>query len=256
MLTFVSLFAGIGGMDLGLERAGMKCIAQVEIDPFCRKVLAKHWPNVPKFEDVRTFNRGSISEKPDLICGGFPCQDISAANYRAEGISGQRSGLWSEFLRIIRDFRPSLVLIENVTALAFRGLGTVLRDIAASGLDAEWQTISAQMLGAPHGRERLFIVAYAPSVRRKTDEIFDICPPQTTSEKQKARLRRWPGVRKPSAALPDRFRWCPDSKLCGMVNGIPDQLDRYKQCGNSIVPEVAEWIGRRLLDGLSSDVIL
>jgi site-specific DNA-cytosine methylase len=122
--TFGSLFAGIGGMDLGLERAGLTCRWQVEIDPYCRKVLAKHWPDVPKLEDVR--DAGAHNLQPvGLIAGGFPCQDISNAGKRA-GIDGERSGLWSEYARIIRELRPRYVLVENVSALLARGFERVL----------------------------------------------------------------------------------------------------------------------------------
>jgi DNA (cytosine-5)-methyltransferase 1 len=150
-LTFGSLFAGIGGMDLGLERAGMVCRWQVEIDDYCRRVLAKHWPDVPKYGDIREVTGGEL-ERVDLICGGFPCQDISNAGKRA-GIDGERSGLWSEYIRLVRVLRPRYVLVENVAALLGRGIDRVLGDLAASGYDAEWDCIPAAAVGAPHLRE-------------------------------------------------------------------------------------------------------
>ena len=166
-MKFLSLFAGIGGMDLGLERAGMRCVGQVEIDPFCRKVLAKHWPDVPKWSDIRDFDGSGLREHPDLIYGGFPCQDISNAGKRA-GIDGERSGLWSEYARVVRVLRPRYVLVENVAALLGRGLDRVLGDLAESGYDAEWDCIPASAVGAPHIRDRLFVVAYAAGERRNT----------------------------------------------------------------------------------------
>src|SRR5687767_562507 len=111
-MTFGSLFAGIGGFDLGFERAGMRCEWQVEIDPYCRRVLAKHWPDVRRWDDVRTFPPDG-DWGVDVICGGFPCQDISAAGKQA-GIEGERSGLWGEYERIIRVLRPRIVVVENV----------------------------------------------------------------------------------------------------------------------------------------------
>ena len=129
-LTFGSLFAGIGGMDLGLERAGMQCKWQVEINPYAQKVLAKHWPHVDRFEDVRAVGARELAPV-DLIAGGFPCQDISHAGLRA-GIDGERSGLWSEFARLVRELRPRYVLVENVAALLVRGVERVLGDLAAS----------------------------------------------------------------------------------------------------------------------------
>ncbi len=162
--TFGSLFSGIGGLDLGLERAGMQCLWQVEIDTYATQVLEHHWPNVARFRDVRTVGADTLIPV-DLICGGFPCQDISHAGKRA-GITGERSGLWSEMCRIIRELRPRYVLVENVSALLYRGLDRVLGDLASCGYDAEWQVLSAQAFGAPHLRERVFVVAYANSERR------------------------------------------------------------------------------------------
>lgn len=158
-MTYGSLFTGIGGIDLGLYRAGMTCKWQVEIDPFCQRVLAKHWPHVKRYGDIRTV--GEL-EGVDLIAGGFPCQDISYAGAGA-GIDGARSGLWGEMLRIIRLVRPQFVLVENVSALLTRGIERVLGELAASGYDAEWQSLPAAAFGAPHIRDRVFILAYSKS---------------------------------------------------------------------------------------------
>ncbi len=158
-MTFGELFAGIGGFSLGLERAGMTCKWQVEIDPYATAVLKKHWPEVPKHEDVRTFPpQGEWGV--DLICGGFPCQDISVAG-KGAGLAGARSGLWYEYARIIGELRPRYVIVENVAALLARGMGTVLGDLSTLGYDAEWHVIPASAVGAPHRRERVWIVAHA-----------------------------------------------------------------------------------------------
>ena len=156
-LTFGSLFAGIGGFDLGLERAGMRCGWQVEIDPYARAVLAKHWPDVRRWEDVRTFPPKEGEWCVDVICGGFPCQDISIAG-KGAGLAGARSGLWYEYARIIGELRPRYVIVENVAALLARGMGTVLGDLSSLGYDAEWHVIPASAVGAPHRRERVWIV--------------------------------------------------------------------------------------------------
>jgi DNA (cytosine-5)-methyltransferase 1 len=251
-MTFGSLFAGIGGLDLGLERAGMECIWQVEKDAYALKVLEKHWPNVKRYDDVMCFPQGD-TETVDLICGGFPCQGISEANHNAKGLDDERSGLWFEFARILGRLRPRYAILENVSALTFRGLGRVLSDLSAIGFDAEWQTLPAQAFGAPHERERVFIVAYAPGERCEEDEVFSGSPFEATSQKQTLRIRSWPGVGKPSVALPNRLRWVPDSKLCRMVDGVPDGLDRYRVLGNAVVPQVAEWIGRRILDNRATE---
>jgi DNA (cytosine-5)-methyltransferase 1 len=154
-----SLFSGIGGIDLGLERAGMRVVWQVECDPYARAVLRKHWPDAVIYDDVRAVGAANLAPV-DLICGGFPCQDISNAGKRV-GIDGERSGLWSEYARIVRELRPRYVLVENVAALLARGLERVVGDLAACGYDAEWDCFPASAFGAPHRRDRLFIVAYA-----------------------------------------------------------------------------------------------
>lgn len=246
-VTFGSLFAGIGGFDLGFERAGMRCVWQVEIDDYCRRVLAKHWPDVRRWDDVRTWPQPD-TERPDVICGGFPCQDISQQNPNAQGIDGARSGLWSEYIRIIRTIQPAVVCVENVSALLVRGLDRLLRDIATSGYDAEWQTLPAQAFGAPHGRDRVFVVAYRASKRRQANELFDRRSFEAASQKSTGRIRWWTGEPQPRPSLQGGFRWCPDRQLCRVVDGLPDQLDRYRGLGNAVVPQVAEWIGRRIME--------
>ena len=154
-----SLFSGIGGLELGLERAGCGSVVwQVERDPFCRSVLAKHWPSAVRFDDVCAVGLDNLPPV-DIICGGFPCQDLSYAG-KGAGLAGERSGLWREYARIVRELRPRFVVVENVSALLARGLGDVLGDLAALGYDAEWHCVRASDVGAPHRRERLFVVAY------------------------------------------------------------------------------------------------
>src|SRR5262249_38070938 len=175
-MNVLDLFSGIGGFSLGLERAGMRTVAFCEIDPYCRAVLRKHWPDVPVFRDVRTLTAETLADAIsntireqsrwwhgpggtgapfivndgaigiDVICGGFPCQDISVAGKRA-GIDGERSGLWSEFARIIGEVRPRYVIVENVAALLGRGLSRVLGDLASLGYDAAWNCIPASAVG-------------------------------------------------------------------------------------------------------------
>ena len=158
-LRVLDLFSGIGGFSLGLERTGgFETVAFCEIDPFCRRVLAKHWPHVRQFEDV-TKLKGEDVGPVDVICGGFPCQDISHAG-KGAGIEGQRSGLWSEYARLVGELRPSYVIVENVSALLGRGIDRVLGDLAEIGFDAEWHCIPASAVGAPHIRDRVWIIAY------------------------------------------------------------------------------------------------
>ncbi|MFY7952803.1 MAG: DNA cytosine methyltransferase [Armatimonadaceae bacterium] len=240
-LTFGSLFAGIGGFDLGFERAGLVCKWQVEINEFCRKVLAKHWPDVRRHDDVKTFppEGSDLDEyRVDVICGGFPCQGISYAG-KGEGLQDERSGLWSEYARIVRVLRPRYVVVENSPALRERGLGTVLRDLAGCGFDAEWSLLSACTLGATHMRWRLFIVAH------------------TDGEHGQARIRRafahqdgslqaghgFEGARHRAKA-----RMEDPSALYRDADGVPDRMERNHAVGNAVVPQVAEWIGRRLME--------
>lgn len=161
MLTIGSLFSGIGGLELGLERAGLGPVVwQVECEPFPLGVLAEHWPEATRYTDVKKV--GNELAPVDIICGGFPCQDISNAGNRA-GIGGARSGLWSEFARIVGVVRPRFVVVENVSALLARGMGVVLRDLASLGYDAIWDCVPAAAVGAPHRRDRLFVVAWRVS---------------------------------------------------------------------------------------------
>mgnify|MGYP003642710109 CR=1 FL=1 len=169
-LRFGSLFAGIGGFDLGLERAGMECAWQVEIDPWCQKVLKKHWPAVPLHDDVKTFPPGNSKDwEVDLICAGFPCTDISTSG-RGEGIHGKRSGLFTEVIRCTRVFRPRYVLLENVPAITFRGLGVVVGELAQAGYDCQWACLPAAEFGAPHLRKRIFILGELQRTATRTED--------------------------------------------------------------------------------------
>ena len=163
--TVGSLFSGIGGIDLAFQREGFDIAFQVEIDPYCTKVLAKHWPDVPRFKDVKHVGRHNLPIV-DVLAGGFPCQDISAAGKGAGIIEGNRSGLWFEFARIIGELRPHVVFLENVPAITSNGGTLVIAQLAALGYGAEWCIIPASAVGAPHLRNRWFCVAYTDSFRR------------------------------------------------------------------------------------------
>lgn len=152
-----SLFSGIGLLELGLEQAGLGSVAwQCEIDPWCRRVLAKHWPEAERFEDVRTMRPRAV----DVICGGFPCQPFSVAGAK-RGLDDER-WLWPDFARVIDEARPAIVVAENVPGLRARGLRPVLADLASLGFDAEWHHFRASDLGTPHERNRIWIVATNP----------------------------------------------------------------------------------------------
>lgn len=238
-VTFGSLFAGIGGLDLGLERAGMTCKWQVEIDDYATRVLERHWPDVVRHRDIKTFPPSHTSEWcVDLICGGFPCQDISNAGSK-DGLDGTRSGLWSEFTRILRYLRPTYVVVENVPALLYRGMGTVLRDLAGIGFDAVWEVLSACAFGAPHVRRRLFIVAYANGV----DGRPRVRNPLT---QQDWSLQASDGTPRSRSSWKARLE--DPSALYRGADGIRFGSDRNRCLGNAVVPQVAEWIGRQIVD--------
>lgn len=159
-----SLFAGIGGFELGLERAipGAYTLWQVEQEKYCKKVLSKHWPEATIYDDVRNITKNN-TKQVDILCGGFPCQDISVAG-KGEGLHGKKSGLWWEMHRIIEELQPRAVIMENVAAITIRGLGTVLGSLSEIGYDAEWCTIRASDFGAPHHRSRWFCIAYPRTI--------------------------------------------------------------------------------------------
>jgi DNA (cytosine-5)-methyltransferase 1 len=259
--TVGSLFSGIGGLDLGLERAGFRVAWQCESDEYARAVLRKHWPDVPCYEDVRALDGSEPGI--DLLCGGFPCQDLSVAGKRA-GIDGARSGLWREFARVIGLLRPQFVLVENVPGLLAGGLGRVLGDLAACGYDAEWDCLRASDVGAPHKRERVFLVAYSrhrPVAERSRETRREAR--QRTPERALARGRgadvadgdRQHGARAASHPPADhqwneagRGGWWRTEPDVGRVaHGVPARVDRLRTLGNAVVPQVAEWIGRQIL---------
>lgn len=233
-MKFVSLFSGVGGLDLGLERAGMECALQVEAEPFPLRVLQHHFPHVPNIHDVRAVAARDVAGA-DLIAGGFPCQDISYAGHGA-GIDGDRSGLWGEFFRLIRDSRPRYVLIENVSALLIRGMDRVLGDLASIGYDAEWQTVQASDFGLPHRRKRIFIVSY-PSSHDGGEGMGRQCFGEGASFTS-GNPQRSP-VHVQAAPSPDR-----------VADGVPPWL--YKRAvrglGNAVAVPVGEWVGRRILE--------
>ena len=161
-----SAFSGIGGFELGLHWAipNLETVWQIEQDKYCQKVLKKHWPNAQRFYDITTIDTKQLTDV-DMLCAGFPCQDLSYAG-KGEGINGKKSGLFWELWRIVRDFREEgraipILLLENVPAILNRGLGTVLGALTQIGYDAEWFIISAADFGAPHLRKRWFCICYA-----------------------------------------------------------------------------------------------
>lgn len=277
-LKVLDLFSGIGGFSLGLERTGgFETVAFCEIEPFPRKVLAKHWPKVPIYDDVRTLTKDILDRDGiavDVICGGFPCQDISVAGNQKGMGKETRSGLWSEILRLACEIRPQYIIVENVAVLLAgpnnrpgAWFGRVLGDLAECGYDAEWENISAAAVGAHHRRERVWIVAYPDSWRLGIPTIQcerqggtstvgastalanpNSKGPQGQQETGNAGSLRT-GVLEQLGRCADGIgaTWQIEPELGRVADGIPDRSHRLKALGNAVVPQIPELIGNAIL---------
>lgn len=246
-LTTGSLFSGIGGLELGLERAGMRVIWQSEIDPYACRVLAKHWPDVPNHGDITTIDWSTV-ERPDVICGGYPCQPFSYAG--ARGGATDRRHLWPYFLNAIRHLRPRFALLENVPGHLSLGFGRVLGDLAEIGYDAQWDCIPAAAVGAPHRRDRVFVVAHPNSEsepgRADDAQAQGLMVPLADGERlERAELQRQ------FECFSERPRhsswWAVEPPLGRVADGVPDRMGQLHALGNAVVPQVAEHIGRMIV---------
>ena len=261
VMRVLDLFSGIGGFSLGLERAGMRTVQFVELDPFCRAVLAQHWPDVPCHDDIRTFH--APAGFADVICGGFPCQDISIAG-KGAGLAGPRSSLWTEYARLIGEVRPRFVVVENVAALLGRGLGDVLGDLAAVGYDAEWHCVPASAVGAPHRRDRVWIVAYPERWSSRGDgpavELSGAARADQGAEEERQRLRAdarygcavvaHANSEPQDGATESRrelHHWSVEPDVGRVADGVPARMDRLRSLGNAVVPQIPEIIGRAIM---------
>lgn len=240
-MNVLSLFSGIGGLDLGLERAGMTVVGQVEKDPYCRRVLAHHYPEVPQHDDVRTavdWWRSGARPAVDVVAGGFPCQPFSKAG-RRRGTADERWG-WPWMADVVRALRPGRVVVENVADLLDDGeaFGWMLGDLAACGFDAEWSVLTACGVGAPHVRSRLFVVAY---------------PNRGDGAPRLGSGQGWPvqrGDGEPGAWVdPLDGLVAADGYGRGMADGSSAGLEpaRVRALGNAVVPQVAELVGRLVM---------
>ena len=322
----LDLFAGIGGFSLGLDRTGgFETVAFCELDEKAQLVLKKHWPGVPVYGDVKELTVERLQSDgivPTVIAGGFPCQDISSAG-KGKGIIGERSGLWSEMFRLIRDVRPAWAIIENVSVLRSRGLALVLQNLSEIGYCAEWHCIPASAVGAPHQRDRIWIVAYPlqqhqtqrgkceiaegeggsgriesggsqgdaerkrpvrgsgssaeenvaypndlrcqeryqkgaePDRQETTDHVVPCCP--YVADANEPRLEGWlrTGLQECPAQQPAgeggsltgrlSDQWCIEPNVGRVANGVPNRVDRLKQLGNAVVPQIPQLIGEAIL---------
>lgn len=286
-LTVGSLFAGIGGFELGFEATGrFETLWQVEQDKYASQVLAKHWPNVQRHDDVCTWPN-ETTKPVDVIIGGFPCQDISYAG-KGAGLDGERSGLFYELMRIVRVVGSKYVVLENVAALFTRGMDQVLGSLASRGYDAEWEVVSAASVGAPHRRDRVFIIGYlADSISTKSGykngttgrqkrKSANACKPATLrqgdwealsegtdassadcgtladSDSQRECSRHAKRQDAENAGQPSRrtehWGWHSEPAVGRVAHGIPRRVDRLRCLGNAIVPQVAQVVAERLLE--------
>lgn len=238
-MNVLDLFSGIGGFSLGLERAGMNTVAFCEIDPFATKVLRKHWPNVPIYDDVRTIDNAKLTadgiNRIDVVTGGYPCQPFSLAGKR-RGEEDHRH-LWPSMLRIIKETRPTWVIGENVVGHITMGLESVCLDLEAAGYSVQPFIIPAASIGARHLRYRIWIVAHAECDSVQGGAI-DAAEGQDREygEEQLARLLfpcAWPSL---SVARNHRDD-----------DGLPDRIHRNKALGNTVMPQIAEMIGRAIV---------
>lgn len=226
-VNVLSLFTGTGGLDLGLERAGMTVVGQVEIDPYCQRVLAKHWPEVPRHDDVRTcvaWWRSQSRPPVHLLAGGFPCQPVSDAGQKLA--QADERWLWPAMVEVIDAIRPEWILWENVSGLLTRGLVIVHADLVRRGYRHRVGWASACAMGAPHARRRLFGIAHSVGLR----------------------CDRRPGRHEGRRPEPAHCNWWAAEPSVGRVaHGIPQRVDRIRGLGNAVVPQVAEYIGQLVM---------
>ncbi len=281
-MKVLDLFAGIGGFTLGLERAGFETVAFCEIEPYAQKVLAKNWPGVPIYDDVRTITADRLATDGigvDVITGGFPCQDISVAGNQAGIAEGTRSGLWSECARLIRELRPRYAIFENVTNLLNGERGAwfkrVLWDISSLGYDAEWHCIPASELGAHHHRDRIWIVCYPrPDVllensrhgrgrdseghfrgqdaqrERQCDTDTASRPGKDVADTDGTQCKGGSlsfGIQSQYANIVGASGWGAEPDVGRVADGVPSRSHRLKCLGNAVVPPIPELIGRAIM---------
>ena len=285
----LDLFSGIGGFSLGLQNTGgFETVAFCEIEPYCHKVLKKHWQDVPIYNDIKELDYDTLQAdgiKPDVITGGFPCQDISVAG-PGKGIIGERSSLWSEYARLIEDVRPTWAIIENVPTLRSKGLTLVLQNLSEIGYNAEWHCIPCSTVGGLHRRDRIWIIAYpfedkATSVRGTISEAKvsnrtvsnsmckglegskqDAVHSGQSEEGIEVTLRsasESSGLRgEPKHIVTreqiERFaqyaktQWTTEPKLDRVAYGIPNRVHRLKGIGNAVVPQIPQFLGESILN--------
>lgn len=275
-MKFGSLFSGIGGFDIGLERAGMECAWQVELDDYATKVLEKHWPNVKRYRDIREVGKQNL-EAVDLICGGFPCQPFSVAGQQ-KGKEDNRY-LWPDMLRVVSEVRPAWFIGENVAGIVNLALDQVLFDLEAEGYETKSFIIPACAVDAPHRRDRVWIVGYSEHNGSSKAEVGrSMHEPQEQTEQNQSIESEGAGAvsedvantensigrqdsQTPSRRTPQQPRgrtsgkaagangWFPEPNVGRVANGVPARVDRLKCLGNAVIPQIVEAIGRAIVEG-------
>jgi DNA (cytosine-5)-methyltransferase 1 len=255
-LRLLDTFSGIGGFSYAAERivGGFETVAFVEREPYCQQILSKHWPSVPIYDDITTFSPEPYSA--DVVCGGFPCQDISTAGKQAGIKQGTRSGLFYELIRVIRLVQPRYVVLENVSAILANGLDTVLGELAEAGFDAEWACIPASAVGACHQRDRWWLVAYPTKPPNNGSEIGSPTDTASNQSGQGSKLgrsdcldaanttsprleRRWACGSTAKQLCPNWGGYISEPVLCRGDDGLSNRVERLKALGNAVVPQVA-----------------
>lgn len=240
ILNELHLFAGCGGGILGGILLGHHPVCAVEIEPYCRRVLLQRQrdgvlPRFPIWDDVRTFDGKPWRGRVDVVCGGFPCQDISTAG-KGAGLTGARSGLWAEMRRVIGEVEPRFAFVENSPMLTLRGLGVVLGELAEMGFDAEWGVMGACDAGAPHERERIWILADS---NKNGCSAAKGCEPNETLAKAPQRFRDWEIGVQSRAEVGSGGWWRSAPPVCRVADGLASDMDRIAALGNGQVPAVA-----------------
>jgi DNA-cytosine methyltransferase len=257
-MNFIDLFTGIGGFSLGFEQAGLKCITQVENNPDCLRLLNKRWPNVKKHSDVKNVG-GHNLDYADIICGGFPCQDISKARFGSgDGLAGERSGLWFEFARIVDEVAPEWVVIENnpplLTSNDGRDFTAIIQTLVGFGYGISWRVLHAKDFDCPTSRRRLFIVARLSCIRSPYKVLFErnkvgsVLPRTPSKENNLPMCLGWDG-----GLSYERLRQCVVTK----VNPTGTRGDkrvsrgmdrfRYRAIANAVNPPIAKWIAEGIV---------
>ena len=294
MITIGSLFSGIGCFELGLSRGipNSKVIWQCEKDVFCQSILKKHWPNTKIYTDITKMDTKEVI-RPDIMCAGFPCQDLSISGLQRGIYEGKKSSLYWYAYSLFSRLRPDIIVLENVSNLLRLGGREVLGSLAEIGYDAEWTTLSAKQFGAPHRRDRVFIVAYSRSLRRmehkrlkeaiqqqelqgiqrKEIQESDMSEPthrssphvtHSDSEHRKEQFFSKPIEKtrqftQSDIQNPQKTYWqrVPNPPaICRVDDGIRNRLHRIKALGNAIVPQCSEYIGQRIYEGIIKPYLL